>query len=69
MLHVVVARFYADDNAIRYVFPVLGMCHFSHNGPNADTCLESATLNWAPGGDVCYRRLTCLFSETFVILL
>ena len=57
---------------------------FSHNGPNTDTGLESATLrhsqlftvtrqvaplNCAHGGEVRYRRLPCFCTFTFIFML
>jgi len=44
MLAVAVARSSSDDNAIRYVLSVfVDDVIFSHNGPNTDAGLESAT--------------------------
>jgi len=60
MLTVVMVRSSPDDNGVRYVFPVLWMTSFSHNGPNTDRRLrrrsklftvtrQVAPLNYAPG--------------------
>jgi len=64
-----------DDNAIRYIRPVLWMTscfHIMGQIGRTDTGLESATYriihrhspgvaaNCAPGGEVGYRRLPCV---------
>ena len=75
MLSVAVARSSSDDNAIRYVLPVLWMTLFSHNGLQSATQLVTAIhqvppLNCVPGRSLLstIAPLPCLCLKTFFII-